>query len=242
MTALAQLQRAFLEAVLAGGAPGRHGIYRENLLGNLHSALSAAYPVVRRLVGDAFFRELADRFALAHPSRSGDLHLYGSQLPQFLAHYAPARDLAYLPDAASLEWAIATAYHAADSQGIDFDALAAIPERDRANLCLVLQPAARLVASAYPVLAIWEANDPARDGTPDRHEGEDLVLVHREGFVVRARRLERAEWNFLDAVHAGRTLAEMAADTRLAPVLAAEIAKWGRLGVIDGFITCPPRA
>jgi hypothetical protein len=243
VSGLARLQREFLDAVASGDSPdpGRD-VYRANLLANAHSALAAAYPVVRRLVGDAFFRELSDRFTLAHPSRSGDLHLYGSGLSAFLARYAPARELAYLPDVATLEWSIATAYHAADARGMDYAALAAIPEGDRGNLCLRLQPAARLVASTHPVLAIWEANQPERDGTPDRLDGPDFVLVHRDGFAVRARLLAPAEWEFLNALHAGRTLAQIAADPSLADALASEMVRWARLGVIDGFAPCPPRA
>jgi hypothetical protein len=241
--ALARLQRELLDAVAAGGSSdSRLEVYSANLLANAHSALDATYPVVRRLVGDPFFRELSNHFALAHPSRSGDLHLYGSELPDFLAHYAPARELGYLPDVATLEWAIATAYHAADARGIDYAALAAIPESDRGNVCLRLQPAARLVASTHPVLAIWEANQPGRDGTPDRIEGPDFVLVHREGFAVRARLLAHAEWDFLNALHAGRTLAQIAADPSLAEALASEMVRWARLGVIDGFAPCPPHA
>ena len=243
MSGLARLQREFLDAVASGGSSDpKRDVYRANLLANAHSALAAAYPVVRRLVGDAFFRELSDRFALAHPSRSGDLHLYGAELGGFLAHYAPARELACLPDVAALEWAIATAYHAGDARGMDYEALAAIPDAQRNDIGLLLQPAARLIASPHPVLAIWEANQAERDGTPERSEGPDLVLVHREGFAVRTRLLSRGEWDFLDALRARRTLAEIASDASLAGALASEVVKWARLGLIDGFAPCPPRA
>src|SRR5262249_964538 len=145
-------------------------IYQRNLLSNLRDALRAAYPVVRRLVGDAFFNEAADRFARAHPSTSGDLHRYGESFPDFIAAYAPACSLEYLPEVACLEWAVAQAFHAADAREFDFTALAAIPESERSGIRITLQPAARLIESDHPVAAIWEANQAQRDGTPVRTE------------------------------------------------------------------------
>jgi hypothetical protein len=243
MKALARFQRDFLEQVY-GDAPaaGPAAIYRRNVLANLHDALAAAYPVVRRLVGDAFFGAAAERFARAHPSTSGDLHRYGAELAQFLAGYAPAADLPYLPDVACLEWAVAQAFHAANARAFDYAALAAIAAPERERVCLRLQPAARLVASAHPILDIWEANQPARDGVPAKLCAEARVLVFRAGLEVRVRALSTGEWSFLSAAASGATLAALAADPILAPILAGELVQWARLTVIDGFDLCSPRA
>jgi len=236
MKRLADLQRRFLGSVLDDeAASGAKAVYRRNILENLHGALAAAYPVVRRLVGEAFFREAADRYARAHPSASGDLHRYGGELANFLATYAPARDLEYLPDVARLEWAVAQAYHAADARTIDYSALSAIPEDRRAHLRPRLQPAGQLIESAHPVAAIWEANQPERDGTPDRLEGPDRVLVHRDGFQVRVQALPGRDWKFLAAAVRGATLGEMAEDPAIGAELPALLVQWTRARVIDGF-------
>ena len=239
MKALADLQREFL-ASLYGEAdlPGRPGVYRRNVLANLREALGATYPVVRRLVGDAFFAEAADRYASAHPSASGDLHRHGEAFAAFLAAYAPARSLAYLPDVARLEWAVAQAFHAANARTFDFAALAAIAEADRAAIRLALQPGARLIPSAHPIAAIWAANQPERDGTPDRAAGAERVLVHREGFGVRVRALADEEWALLSALARGATLGELAADAAIAPTLPEQLPRWTSLTVIDGIDPC----
>src|SRR5690349_19822275 len=79
MTSLAETQRRFLRDLYGAQAlDPRAAVYRRNVLANLHDALAAAYPVVRRLVGEAFFREAARQFTQAHPSTSGDLHAFGS--------------------------------------------------------------------------------------------------------------------------------------------------------------------
>jgi hypothetical protein len=238
---LGELQQDFMAGLYGDGPlPARVAVYRRNALANLRGALASSYPVVLRLVGTPFFNEAADRYARARPSTSGDLHRHGEAFATFLESYEPARGLAYLPDVARLEWAMVQSFHAADARAFDFDALAALRESDRPGIRLTLQPAARLVAAPFPVLSIWEANQPERDGTPDRSEGGGRVLVHRERFDVHARELSEAEWRFLSRIAASATLGELASDPQVAADLPAQLATWTRLGVIDGFECAPP--
>lgn len=234
---LARIQAEFLDAVLSEGAPGDHGmaVYRGNALAVRRDALAAAHPVVRRLVGDAFFAEAATRFARAHPSTSGDLHAYGGPaFAGFLAAYPPASALPCLADVARLEWAVHECSHAADGEPLDHRALAAVPPESLAALRLSLHPAVRLVESAHPILAIWEANQAGRDGTPEREDGPDRVVVRRAGLDVVPVLADDDAWRLLAAFARGATLAEASealADPEegLAPAL-ARIAAWGALG------------
>ncbi len=258
MSALAELQRAFAAAlhdgadgaiaehVRSAGAPAgaRIAQYRRNMGATRHDALAAAYPVVRRLVGDAFFAAMARLYAAEHPSRSGDLHLFGDALDRFIAAYAPARSLAYLADVARLEWACHECLHAADAQ-FDASVLAGVPASRRHELRLRLHPAVRLLESPHPVVAIWEANQPGNDGTPARAEGPDRVLVWRDGFEVRVRSLERAHWELLRSLARGATLEDAVAAMGAAEaerVLAAALARCGADGLIAGFELAASRA
>jgi hypothetical protein len=241
MSALSRLQRDFLAEVFGQGEPARAGLatYRRNVLANLHGALASTYPVVRRLVGDAFFREAAERFARAQPSTSGDLHLYGGEFPAFLAAYPFARELPWLSDVARLEWACHESFHAAEAPAFDGGALAAVPEERHGQIRFRLHPAVRLVASPHPVMAIWEANQPERDGTPEVSEGADHVMVWRAGSVARVERLAPAQWRLVAGLARGDTLEEAldaagpdAAGDLLAPLLARLAAD----AVLAGFI------
>ena len=166
MTPLAARQRDFLAAVRGERDPGALAIYREQALAGWRHALAAAYPVVERLVGPAFFGEAADRHADAHPSASGDLHEYGREFARFLASYPFAASLPYLPDVARLEWAVHEAGFASDAPSFDIAALAAVETARQPELVLAFAPATRLLQSAHPVVALWEANQPGEDGTP----------------------------------------------------------------------------
>lgn len=258
MSALAGLQRAFAaalhgegdgaigERVRAAGAPvgARIAQYRRNMDATRHDALAAAYPVVRRLVGDAFFAAMARRYGAGHPSRSGDLHLFGDAFDRFIAACATARDLPYLADVARLEWACHECFHAADAR-FDAPALARVPASRRHELRLRLHPAVRLLESPHPIVAIWEANQPGSDATPARAAGPDRALVWRDGFEVRVRCLEPAEWTLLRSLALGATLEDAVEAMGVAEarrVLCAALARFGADGLIAGFERAAGRA
>ena len=105
----------------------RLAIYRANVEAAANKALSAAYPVIRQVVGGARFDDLARAYQRHAPSRSGDLNGLGSMFADFIADDDGARLLPYLPDLARLEWAAHRAYGAADAEALDADALAQLP-------------------------------------------------------------------------------------------------------------------
>ena len=105
----------------------RLAIYRANVEAAANKALSAAYPVIRQVVGGARFDDLARAYQRHAPSRSGDLNELGSAFTDFIADNDGARSLPYLPDLARLEWAAHRAYGAADAEALDADALAQLP-------------------------------------------------------------------------------------------------------------------
>lgn len=241
MTAtLARLQRDFLRDLFDERAPVADGVavYRSSVLANYRGALAATYPVVARLVGDAFFTEAARRFALAQPSTSGDLGEYGGGFADFLAGYAPAAPLAYLPDVARLEWACHECARAPQAPAFDFAALSRVSADHHGALRLALDPAVRLMASTHPIVAVHEANAPERDGTPSRTQGADFVLVRRVDGVPCVERLSAPEWNFLAALGRGETLGQAVASfppCDAADFLARALARYVASGIVCGF-------
>ena len=232
MNALPAVQRAFLAALFADAAPddARTEVYRRGALANLAGALAATYPVVQRLVGEAFFGEAARRHALAHPSTSGNLDDYGAAFGDFLDAYPHAAGLAYLADVARLEWAMHECRRSPDAPAFDPSSLAALDLERAEAVRLRLHPSARLVSSPHAVLAIWEANQPGRDGTPDRDRRPEDVLVFRAGGEARAERLRDGDWKLATALRDGATLGE--ACDALGDGFPAALARLAALGVL----------
>ena len=239
MRALARIQGDFLDALFDERAsPGaRFETYRRTVLANLHGALAAAYPVVRRLVGDAFFREAAERFARTHGSTSGDLNEFGGPFPDFLAAYPHASPLEYLADVARLEWAVHESRRAADLPCLDVGALAGVALELQGAIRLGLHPAVRLIASPYPILAIWEANQPQRDGAPAGDGGAVRVLVRRIDGVASPVAIGLHDWIFLAALERGATLDEACAalGDAAADFLAPALTRYARERVLGEF-------
>ena len=180
MPSLREIQQRFAGDIAAGStiAPTfvrtsgtstgeRMAVYCRTIRANYRNAMSATYPAVRRIVGTLSFNAAVDAYVDAHPSRCGDLNEYGDAFGDFLHGYAEAAELPYLRDVARLEWAIDEAHRAAEPAlapeavltALSHVAAGALPE-----LHLGLEPSCRLVASAFPLLRIWQVNQADYDG------------------------------------------------------------------------------
>lgn len=163
----------FGETLPAGLAPyaseiaqARFAVYRNNVASSLIKALEARFPVIERLVGEAFFKGVAHAFIRANPPRSPVLMDYGEAFPTFLATFPPAQGLPYLADVARIEYARGEAYRAADAEPVAPASLAPFAQADPNALRIVLHPSLRLVASDHPAFTIWRMNQPG--ATPQR--------------------------------------------------------------------------
>lgn len=224
MDALFERPDRALQHIAGNGLAARErlDIYRHNLFESLTAALAAVYPTVEQLVGRGFFRYAAHDYILAHPSRSGNLHDFGDALPEFLAQFEPARSLPYLPDSARLDWAWHQVFHSEAAPAANpaevLARIAALPDEARARLRLRWQPAARLVASRFPVLRIWQVHQQpiaeGGDGGPlvDIDAGGECVLIVVRHGDVMLERLSRAEHGLLAAFADGATLGEAVAE------------------------------
>jgi len=185
-------------------------IYRNNVYARLISSLSDTYPVVMRLVGEAFFRVAALSYiARIFPSPAALID-FGRHFPEFLGSFEPAATLPYLGDVAELEWLYLDAYHAAEAECVspeNFRRLIAEP----ANGAVRLHPSARLMRSPHQVSRIWEFNMRADDAAQRKlrltHGGEFLLIIRPEA-SVEVRRLSAAAYRALSEIDNGASYSE----------------------------------
>ncbi len=253
MPSLRELQQRFVTGLLTEdsdailpllgdhglSATERFGIYRNNCRMGFHDALATGYPVLRRLTGESYFRQLAREYQREHPSPSGNLFHAGAQLPQYLAQRFGGGEFDYFSDVARLEWACQEVLGAADGGALDLTRLGAVSPADYPGLHFALDPALRLVASRYPVVTIWESHQEGREPEGiDLATGGEQAAVQRRGEGVAIYRLPPAEYACLAAFGAARSLG--AATTEALGLdaafdLRAALRRWAQLGFITGF-------
>ena len=166
--------------------------------------------MIRRLVGELYFRQLGRVFRVRHASRSGDLQLAGERFAHFLAELHHAGEHRYLADVAHLEWRIQEASGAPDTSALNLAELARVEVCDHRRLHFKLNPALRLFRSPYPVLAIWEANIDL-DREPDLidlHSGADQLIVLRHASRLRFHRVDANEYQLLLDIDNGVAFAD----------------------------------
>lgn len=167
-------------------------VYRNNHREIFRKALAASYPVIERLVGDACFTGLAREYSRVNPSRSGDLQRYGQDFPAFLQRTYGDTRFRYLPDVASLEWALEEVHLDPDEPTLSISELGRFDENDFGNLVFVARRAMRLLQSRYPVFSIWRANQSASDDRIDLDRGGENIAIARRGHDLQVHRLDRA--------------------------------------------------
>ncbi|MFO6419298.1 putative DNA-binding domain-containing protein [Hylemonella sp. W303a] len=188
-------------------------VYRNTVIKTCIDALEANFPCVARLVGREWFRAAALPYVRATPPTSVMLMEYGADYADFLADFAPARALPYLPGVARLDRLWTEAHLAADAPALDAHALAALPAEALGAQRLRPHPATRWAwHSDQPIYTLWHANraqQPLPDNLPWTADG---VLLTRSGLdgAVRWQAAGPGLCAFLDACASDRTLAEAA--------------------------------
>ena len=191
----------------------RFAVYRNNVAVSLTEALATRFPVIRRLVGEAFFAPLARLYAETDRPKSPVLAEWGAGFSAFLQQFPPLAAYPYLGDVARIEYARGQAFHAADARPVDPAALAgADPDRVR----LGLHPSVRLLALAHPAVSIWACNQPGGEGLP-RTAGPETALILRDaGFQVPVRAVGAGDAAMLRAMLSGDGLSLAAAEGQAA--------------------------
>ncbi len=223
MTSLRELQVAFIDGTLHGypaqinsliaasalASEARVSIYANNAREGFLNALTATFPVIERLAGHDWFRQTGRECMRRCPSRSGNLHFVGERFAAFLDDALRGTDHEYFADVARLEWAYQEVLVAADHPSFDISALSGVSPDDYGSLIFRVHPAARLVESRYPVLAIWKANQAgAAESAVSLDAGATRVLVIRREDHVELRELSAAECALLGAFMRGAKLGE----------------------------------
>lgn len=179
----------------------RLNIYANNIRHSLTDALKAVYKVTHQLVGEEYFNCIAKQFIPLYPSRSGNLHDFGREFPDYLQQLTNLNDVYYLPYVARLEWAYHIAFHAQEASGLDIQQLQVIPASQIDFILFQLNPSVSLIHSPCKILPIWISNQQAQ---PEQllvlEETDEYLLVMRRDMEIEFHTLTKTEYAFLYAI------------------------------------------
>lgn len=191
-------------------SPKRFAVYRNNVIVSLTEALSASFPAVAALVGEEFFKGMAQVYIRQTPPTSPLLNQYGREFCDFITAFEPARGLPFLADVARIDRAWLDAYHAADTAPLDPASLAGMDEEMLMQSHFLATPATSALASRYPIADIWtaaKAGNAAANISRDQGQG---VLIARPDIEVGVHKLNTAEAVFFSALIEGMVLGDAA--------------------------------
>ena len=214
MASLREMQGAFAAALRDPAAscavrPAANlSIYRNNTAIAFRTALEGSFPVLRRRVGDDYFRQLSAQYRARFPSRSGDLHWVGRDFPAFLLEHLHGGDYAWLADLARLEWSREQASITKVEPHLAADALGRFAPRQLERLVFSLQPSLSLVASDFPVFTVWLVNQADNAPPVDQSLAGECGLVRGRIDCLEVRSLEPRLFSYLSALAAGAPLAD----------------------------------
>jgi len=239
-------QKSTVDAVLPLSAlsKSRLSYYRGNLNAIWYATLKNAYPVLHKLVGDDFFRQMAREYGETYPSGSGDLNQFGAELSSYLDISESCSDYPYFADVARLEWQLHRSYYAANTPALRLSELitsAASRDLNLSSAILQNHPAVSLYASSRCGLDIWLAHQqPDPVIFPSQAEMQNYGLIVRPDWKPKAIRLQKTEWMVLSKLFCGECL-EDALDYALQQErefrIQASLKRWFQLDIFSAVVS-----
>ncbi|GAB4393194.1 MAG: putative DNA-binding domain-containing protein [Gammaproteobacteria bacterium] len=181
-------------------------VYQNSIRAILIKGLRHTFSVCDKLVGNEFFDAMAESYIQQHPSTTPDIGLLGKNFADFIAKFAPAKQLPYLADVVRLEWLWLSAANGPDLKPLDFPALLTALQSPQSEQVVIHLPAnAYLLESAYPIKTIWEfaQQTDITDQTLDISQGGGQWLIWRPAQQVVIENLTDSECAFVKLVANG---------------------------------------
>jgi hypothetical protein len=224
MSHLARVQGDFQDYLLRGEAgveahvlgservpvATRLGIYGNAYVSRLTEALASNFPALARLLGEGDFHALAADYVRAYDSPFFSIRYYGDALAEFLATHENYTAAPVLAELARWEWAMTSAFDAADVVPLGHEALASVPPQRWAQLRFGWHPSVQRLTLWWNVPRLWQALTDEGERPPATLAAEPIDwLLWREDLTTYFRSLTRTEAAVLDAARSGWPFGEL---------------------------------
>lgn len=219
MTVLGELQREFQAYLLAApndavahvvdagnlSAEQRLEVYAEAYRLRLLEALETDYVALRAYLGDDDFQTLGTAYIDARPSRHYSLRYFGQNLAPFLRETLPYAKSTLLAELAAFDWALTTAFDAADDPVLTIADVSTVDANDWPKLRFRARASVQRLDLRWNSPVIWKAADSGAETLPAAEQAADFIawVAWRQGLDTFFRSLEVDEAYALDALLRG---------------------------------------
>ncbi len=224
MNALRELQHEFQRYVLRNSqgmehqvlatarvdAATRLKIYANAYRLRLIEVLQSDFEGLHTLLGDEEFDKLARTYIDRHPSSHPSVRWFGAHMAEFLHQAAPYDAYPIFEEMARFEWALTSAFDAADSIPVDTDAVTQIPVEAWPDMRPVLHDSAQRLNLQWNTVEIWQAIE--ADETPAQPRMLDSPVgwvIWRQGLRPHFHSLEVDEAWAIEALIDGQTFGQI---------------------------------
>lgn len=213
---LAAYQRAFVAAILSGGAsdldrwPG-FAVHRNTSTAGAIDALAASYARTGAILGDSEFRRLACAYFRDHSPTTPVLAEYGAGFVDWLEQWPQAAHPPWLVDVARIDRMQIEAHLSPDPDDEGGLVVFDISEEAWMNVVAVLHPATRFHWFATQAPSIWlaSADMPTLNDVATIGVGGGLLLTRPRG-AVQAYPIDRVDHQLLMGFRSGDSVGEIA--------------------------------
>ncbi len=192
----------------------RIAVYQRNRWALAERALAISFPTIAKLVGDSFSL-LTKEFLFAHPNEFSDWGEWGEAFPDFIAAQVSTSHLAYLPEAALLDWCIHIAERA---QNVEFltESIALLSELNPADVGFKFNPHIRFIWTHHPAFEIWKMHqadadfsvwsEKAREKLHHLNSSPQCLLISRRHWRAIPTPIRDSEYKFMSSLLRGNSL------------------------------------
>jgi hypothetical protein len=231
------IPEAWISAPAGVDLGARLRVYTDGYPARIIEALAETFPTTAHILGDATFTALGKRYVAGLRRAPRNLNHVGSNLQRFLCKDVLCESLPFLPDLASLEWAIQQAFHSHLGEPLDGLKYADWAPENWSLARIGFQPAVTLVRSEWPLSELHDAQQVERESIDidlTRHPGR--FLVYRIGFDVEVESVSEAEADAVEMfkrdARLGEVVERLGEQGADAGCISRLFARWSSLGLV----------
>ncbi|MFT5136359.1 MAG: hypothetical protein ACI8XV_001390 [Arenicella sp.] len=174
-------------------------IYQNNVFAATREYLEEVYPAVLGLVGDQFFKQMAQVFVQNNPPSEGNVYLFGQDFDSVIVQFDALQEMPYLVDLMHYEWVLHKAYFASLANCIDPNMT---EQSELLSMPLCFNPSVAIIHSKYPIYEIHRQSLPgyADEVAIELNQSQDSLIVYKQDHAVVSRILNEDEAIFVDVL------------------------------------------